>query len=183
MSKPDLVSISEFARRVGVTEAAVRKGVKNGRVVISPGNKIDAATQADRWERTRDPSKITTGIGKGSIGRPATASTPEASDAAEGYGRLKTANLALDLRIKQEEYRRLTGELVERSAIKSALTSYSRLIRDKTTNFGNRYGAEIAAEIGADPKLVMAALEKFMRIHLDEIANTNLQSAEFHGGE
>ena len=183
MNKPDLVSIAEFARRVGVTEAAVRKGVKNGRVIISPGNKIDATTQMDRWERSRDPSKITTGIGKGNMGRPATASTPEASDAAEGYGRLKTANLALDLRIKQEEYRRLTGELVERGAVKSGLTTYARLLRDKMTNFGNRYGAELAAEIGADPKVVMAALEKFMRIQLEEIANTNFQSAEFNGGE
>lgn len=176
MAKPELVSITEFARRVGVSEAAVRKGIKNGRIRASAPGQIDASTQVAAWEKNRDLSKVTT-----TMGRRPTVSTPETSDAAEGYGRLKSANLALDLRIKQEEYRQLIGELVERQAIKSAVTTYARLIRDKMTNFGNRYGANIAAEIGADPKVVMAALDKFMRLQLEEVANTRFQGGEPDG--
>lgn len=176
MPKAGTVSVSEFARQAGVSEAAVRKGIRNGRVRVEPGGGIRLAEGLKQWEQSRDISKVTTGIGR----RP-TVSTSEASDNAEGYGRLKTAKLAIELKIQHEEYRQLMGELVERDAIKSALTTYARLLRDKITNFGNRYGANIAAEAGADPKVIMAALDKYMRLQLEEIANTRFQGRKPDG--
>jgi hypothetical protein len=45
------------------------------------------------------------------------------------------------------------------------------LIRDKWVNFGNRYGQQIAAACGVDPKLMMAELDKAVRLQLGEIAS------------
>ena len=62
-------------------------------------------------------------------------------------------------------------DLVSREQTRRAVAAFSRLIRDKWVDFGNRYGQQIAAAVGADPKLVMAELDKAVRLQLDEIAN------------
>lgn len=64
------------------------------------------------------------------------------------------------------------GDLVDREATRRALSAFSRLQRDKGGAPGNRYGQQLAAAIGADPKLVMAELDKVVRLQLEEIANT-----------
>ena len=61
--------------------------------------------------------------------------------------------------------------LVDREQTRRALAAFSRLVRDKWVDFGNRYGQQVAAAIGADPKLVMAEIDKAVRLQLDEIAN------------
>ena len=66
------LSIGDFAKLVGVSHEAIRKGIKSGRVVLSPDGSIDPASQVERWHATRDPSKV-----RGS--RPMTASTPVAA--------------------------------------------------------------------------------------------------------
>jgi hypothetical protein len=64
------------------------------------------------------------------------------------------------------------GLLVNKEDTRRALAAFSRLIRDKWVNFANRYGMQIAGAVGAEPKALMAELEKAVRLQLDEISNT-----------
>lgn len=179
------LSINAFAKLVGVTEAVVRKGIKSGRVVLSADGTLDPKTQVARWNDTRDPSKIRAHNPPSPPAEvvqlpgtrrqpkpPMTASTPEASaKAGAKFDQLKTAKLAVDLQIAQEELRKIRSETVNRDETRRALTSFARLIRDKWVNFANRYGQQIASDIGADPKATMASLDRYVRLQLDEIAN------------
>jgi len=179
------LTIGAFAKLVGVSEAAVRKGIKTGRVVLSADGTLDPRTQAQRWHDTRDPSKVRAHNapptaaevvqlpGTRRIPRPPmTASTPEASKrAGASFDSLKTAEKALHVQLLQEELRKVRSESVNRDEVRRALTSFARLIRDKWVNFANRYGQQIASDIGADPKATMAALDRYVRLQLDEVAN------------
>ena len=159
------LSIGDFAKRVGVSHEAVRKGIKSGRVVLSADGSIEEVTQVERWHATRDPSKI-----RG--GRPMTSSTPEASATAVAkFDQLKTAEKALQVQLLQEELRQVKAETVNRDEVRRSLTAFARLIRDKWVNFPNRYGQQISAEVGCEPKSLMASLDRFVRLQLDEIAN------------
>lgn len=95
----------------------------------------------------------------------------------EGEGELpalveaRTKLLLVQVQRNQVALEKDSGALVDRKATRRALAAFSRLIRDKWVNFGNRYGQQIAAALGVDPKLVMAELDKAVRLQLDEIAN------------
>ena len=159
------LSIGAFAKLVGVSHEAIRKGIKPGGVVPAPAGRTAPATRAGRWHATRAPSKV-----RG--GRPMTASTPEASTSAVAkFDQLKTAEKALQVQLLQEELRQAKAETVNRDDVRRSLTAFARLIRDKWVNFPNRYGQQIAAEVGCDPKGLMASLDRFVRLQLEEIAN------------
>jgi hypothetical protein len=51
------ISKREFARRVGVSPAAVRKALKAGRIDLLPDGTIDEAATIARWAQTTDPAR------------------------------------------------------------------------------------------------------------------------------
>lgn len=62
---PEALSVNAFAARLGVDEAAVRKGIKNGRLERSLGRDakgraviIDVALAEQEWRTSRDTSKV-----------------------------------------------------------------------------------------------------------------------------
>lgn len=68
---PKAISIRRFAKRVRVTEAAIRKGIRNGRMPksIRGGKIVDVALAEREWRENRDPghdfqspSGLTTGL-------------------------------------------------------------------------------------------------------------------------
>lgn len=175
------MTIKDFAEHIGVASQTIRNAIKRGRVRVGPDGYINAATEAKRFHQTRDLSKVRSHSPpppplaelseRPRRGRPATVSTHEASEEAASYEELKTKKLGVDLDIAREELSRLRASTVNKDEVRRALTSFSRLIRDKWINFPDRYGATIAAAVGCDPKLLMAELGKSVRLQLDEIAN------------
>jgi hypothetical protein len=148
-----------FARRLGVTRQRVGAMVKAG-CPIGDGGLIDIEAGLT-WVRANIvPRKAgTRGSAITSVG---------GIDLTEAR-RLKV--------LADTDLTRLTieidsGQLVNKEATRRALAAFSRLIRDKWVNFANRYGLQIAGAVGADPKALMAELEKAVRLQLDEISNT-----------
>lgn len=165
---------TEFAKLIGVNEGNVRRAIKAGRIIVSPDGTIDPETQVERYNLTRDTKRVHSGAPK-SAGRPKTATTAEAQEEAasvfERTAALEAQELALKVELLGEKLKRERAENVSREETRRALSAFSRLIRDKWVNFGNRYGQQIAAAIGAEPKALMAELDKAVRLQLDEIAN------------
>ncbi len=169
-----------FAKLVGVNEGVIRRAIKAGRIIVSADGTIDPETQVSRWNDTRDLKRVHDGLPADPDhprrkGRPKTATTATAqSQARKAYDEkldLEGQELALRVELLSEKLKRERAESVDREATRRALAAFSRLVRDKWVNFGNRYGQQIAAAINAEPKLVMAELDKAVRLQLDEIAN------------
>lgn len=169
------ITQSEFARRIGISLTAVRKGLKSGRIALGPDGKLDES-MLERWHSSRDPSKVArnSGVEKqrhgGVAAKPATVESSQ--EALEGFDVLKTKKLAVDLEIAREELANVRRDTVNRDQVRRALTSYARLVRDKWVNFPNRYGQQIAAALGCDAKALMAEMDKAVRLQLEEVANT-----------
>ncbi|OCC05127.1 hypothetical protein BA190_09430 [Labrys sp. WJW] len=158
---------SQFAKLVGVSPTAIHKAVKSGRVIVGADGLIDPDTQVDRWNSTRDLSKVR------GRGRPPTVATPRRSKkAAQDFDDLKVEEKSLQIALLEEELKKRRGETVHKADVELALANFSRLIRDKWLNFANRYGQEIAGDVGADAKAVMASLDRCVRDQLIEISNT-----------
>ena len=68
--------------------------------------------------------------------------------------------------------------MVNKDEVRRALTAFARLQRDKWTNFPNRYGQQIAGAVGCDARLLMATLDQYVRLQLEEIANTKAMLPE-----
>lgn len=173
------VNISAFAKLVGVNEGVIRRAIKRGRVMLDADGRIDVASQTARWELTRDASKVREPLAevvqlpgtRRGAGRPATTSTPEASKRAKDSLALKDEKTGLEIALLREELSQVKKDTVSKEETRRALASFARLVRDKWVNFANRYGQQIAAAVGADPRAVMAEMDKAVRLQLDEIAN------------
>lgn len=149
-------SQAAFARRLGVTRSRVNALIKAGLPI--EGRKISVA-EGLLWVEANIESRrggansaATTEIGK--------------IDLVEAR-RLK---ILADTQMVRLQISREARDLVDRRSVALAMAGFSRLIRDKWINFGNRYGQQIAAVVGADPAHVMAEIDKAVRLHLDEVA-------------
>ncbi len=78
------------------------------------------------------------------------------------------------LRIERERLAlaRDQGELVERSAVRRAVFGRARADRDALIGFAARAASTLAAELDADPAVTFAALDRLIREHLAERAET-----------
>ncbi|MFN8992033.1 MAG: hypothetical protein ACK5YP_18830 [Betaproteobacteria bacterium] len=70
---PDLLTISEYARRRGCTEGAVRKAIRSGRIMLIDG-KVDPVAADAQWRANTRP-RITPGARQPGEAR---ATSPEA---------------------------------------------------------------------------------------------------------
>lgn len=165
---------SEFAKLIGVNEGNIRRAIKAGRVIVGDDGLIDSDTQVERYNLTRDHRRTHDGTPK-ARGRPKTATTAESQaesvERLRGLHELEEREAELRVALLEEKLNRERGASISRDQTRRAVAAFSRLIRDKWVDFGNRYGQQIAAAVGADPKLVMAELDKAVRLQLDEIAN------------
>lgn len=167
---------SQFAKLVGVNEGIVRRAIKKGRIIVrAEDGLIDADPNVERWNLTRDTKRVHDGKPR-PVGRPKTATTAEAQapsvDVLRETHELERQELSLRVELLSEKLKREKAENVSRDETRKALAAFSRLVRDKFVNFGNRYGPQLAAAVGADPTLLMAELDKAIRLQLDEVANS-----------
>ena len=160
------MNVTQFAKHIGVSEAVMRRAIKRGRIFKDDDGTIDAEAQTVRWHETRDRAMARP------AGRPATVSTPSASKAAaKSFDKLKTEKVSLEVQLLQEELRKVKADTIAKDDVRRALAAFARLQSTKWTNFPNRFGLEIAAELGVDTKLTMVVLDRIIRLQLDEIAS------------
>jgi hypothetical protein len=152
----DRESQAAFARRLGVTRPRVNALIKAG-LPIQAG-KINVA-EGLRW--------VSANIAPRRGGANSAASTEAGKIDLVEARRLK---ILADTQMVRLQISREARDLVDRRSVALAMAGFSRLIRDKWINFGNRYGQQIAAAVGADPAHVMAEIDKAVRLHLDEVA-------------
>jgi hypothetical protein len=156
---PELTpSNREAARRIGISETALRKAEGSGRVAREPDGRWDIDKTRRRLIETADPhrSPLAAG-GAGADGTP--------------YARLKVAQLALKVeaqRLALDENKRRLLDVVEANA---TIDEIAGAMRDALLNWPARVSGLIAAELGIDPHVLQTVLQGHITDLLSEAAD------------
>jgi hypothetical protein len=177
-SRRDLVSLREYARRIGISHVSVIRAVRSGRI-STVGGKIDPAVADREWRENTDQSKPLNRI----TGQPRHRRAPDqpampmdlggggfgGDGAAAGYARARAARelyLAQLAKIELDEKR---GILVRADEVKVGAFNMARKARDQLIALPERVAAILAAT--QDPAEVQRILEEEIERVCEEIAD------------
>jgi hypothetical protein len=167
------ISIRAYARHRGVSDAAVRKAIKAGRVTALPDGTIDPSRADQQWGSNTDQAKqravpneairsVRDAVGDGA---------PSASLSAGGttFLQARTANEVLKAQTNKVRLAKLKNEVVDRAQAIAHVFKMARSERDAWLNWPARVSAQLAAELKVDPHTLHVAMEREVRRHLDEL--------------
>lgn len=171
------ISIRAYAKQRGVSDTAVRKAVKTGRIGLETDGSIDPAKADAHWDRNTDTTQ------QRSKQRPvpheaiqAVRETVGESPLPTGLGaggttflQARTANEVLKAQTNKLRLARLKGELVDRAQAIAHVFKLARAERDAWLNWPARVSATMAAELGVDGHTLHVLLEREVRRHLEEL--------------
>lgn len=136
---PELTpSTREAARRIGVTETALRKAATKGRIEREADGQWDVEKTRRRMVETADPV------------RSPLAANPALSADATPYARLRVAQLALKVEAQRLALDTEKGRLLDAATANSAIDEIAGAMRDALLNWPARVSGLIAADLGAD---------------------------------
>ena len=182
-----MTSNRELARQLGVSETAVRRAEKAGRIGREPDGSWDLAKVKAAWAGNTDqaqqrPPEAARPTGK----RRAVKPVPEAAvgavrDTLREHGepvaagamtfmQARTANEVLKAQERRLRLQQMKGELVDRAKAVAQVFRLARDERDAWVNWPARVAAMIAAELEVDPHQLHTVLERHVREHLAELA-------------
>ncbi len=195
------LSIRAYARERGVSEAAVRKAIRTGRITPRADGSIDPQTANAQWPRNSAP-RVTSNPQQQHTGTAGTRS-PSGHDAAsrEAAGKAvpsaavqavretlhetqaggttflqaRTANEVLKAQTHKIRLARLKGELVDRAKTLAQVFQLARAERDAWLNWPTRIALALAAELQVDPHTLHLALDREVRAHLDELGSVQVR--------
>ena len=182
------LSIRAYARHRGVSDTAVHKAIKAGRITPETDGSIDPANADRQWDRNTDATQQRETASKlrsapksvvmsdlpaaSTVAATASANTP-LSTGGTSLLQAKTANEVLKAQTNKVRLARLKGELVDRSQAIAHVFKLARTERDAWLNWPARISAQMAAKLGEkvniDPHDLHVALEAAVREHLQEL--------------
>lgn len=168
------VSLSEFAREVGVTRNAVVQRIKSGKLAaaVHSDGSLDVAHARTLWFANVNPNRMTVPtIGERAKAGASARHAKESEDKASEYD-LKVKRMAVDLEAAEINLEKLKDSTVDKEEARRAARALMRTFRAAMLNFANRYAADIASEIDADPVHLAGLLEEKIRLALTELAKT-----------
>jgi phage terminase Nu1 subunit (DNA packaging protein) len=148
-----LVSEREFAKAAGVSQATIQRAVKSGRIQKTAG-KIDLESQLAAFEQKADLSKD-----RGDCGHEdSDADSPDKPQVSQ-FQAAKARREDYTARLKELEYQKKSGQLIERSVVSRTLFRFCRMVRDGILNIPGRVAGELSA-------LLVKHLETILNEHL-----------------
>jgi hypothetical protein len=187
------ISIRAYARHRGVTDTAVHKAIRSGRVTPEADGTIDADKANAQWERNTSAPKTGTQrpVVKVQVpeldGAGAERSSTAANGATGGMGatgsakvggsggtsllQARTVNEVVKAQTNKVRLARLKGELVDRPQAIAHVFKLARSERDAWLNWPARVSAQMAARLELDAHTMHVALESAVREHLQELGN------------
>jgi hypothetical protein len=161
------VSKAEFGRRMGVSRARVSQLVQDGLPVAADG-KIDFG-KGKRWvDRNLDRHRR---VARKPSAFPTDASTSET----------RGEKLRWEAQLRELEFRKRSGDLVDRAAAERAIFERANMERDRWLGWIPRAAALMASDVDIDPTQLFGILDRLVRDQLTQLAATplkKLQSSE-----
>jgi hypothetical protein len=184
------LSIRAYARHRGVTDTAVHKAIRSGRINALADGTIDPDQADAQWERNTSSPKTGTqrptvkvkvpevdgdggGDGGGAGAATNTASGGGGAGSAGGTSLLqaRTVNEVVKAQTNKVRLARLKGELIDRPQAIAHVFKLARSERDAWLNWPARVSAQMAAKLELDAHTMHVALENAVREHLQELGN------------
>lgn len=175
------LSIRAYARHRGVTDTAVHKAIRAGRITPEADGTLDAAKADAEWSRNSAPART------GTQTRATRVAVPDTVEAAREGGatalpsggasllQARTVNEVVKAQTNKVRLARLKGELVERSQVVAHVFKLARDERDTWLNWPARVSAQMAATLAVDPHAMHLALEAAVRAHLAELGEVRVK--------
>jgi hypothetical protein len=138
-------STREAARRLGVSDTAIHKAERAGRIAREPDGQWDIDKTRRRLTQTADPARSPLASGAGADGTP--------------FARLKVAQLALKVEAQRLSLDETKRRLLDVSEANAALDEIGSTMRDTLRNWPARVSGLIAAEISVDRQLLQTILQ------------------------
>jgi len=155
---PELTtSTREAARRIGLSDTAMHKAERSGRIAREPDGNWDIDKTRRRLTETADPTRSPLASGAGAEGTP--------------FARLKVAQLALKVEAQRLSLDETKRRLVDVTEANAALDEIGSTMRDALLNWPARVSGLIAAEISVDPHLLQTILQAHIKDLLTEAAD------------
>jgi hypothetical protein len=185
-----VTSNRELARQLGVSETAVRRAEKAGRIRRGADGAWDLASVKAAWASNTDQAQQRgeprAGNGSRRATRRAVKPVPEAAvgavrDTLREHGepiaagamtfmQARTANEVLKAQERRLRLQQMKGELVDRAKAVAQVFRLAREERDAWVNWPARVAAMMAAELEVDPHQLHTVLDRHVRDHLAELA-------------
>lgn len=172
------VSLRAYARHRGVSDTAVRKAIKSGRIQTESDGTIDIAKVDKQWALNTDQAqqrksrRTTKAVPKAALD--AVTETLNENGASTGgttYMQARTANEVLKAQTNRIKLQKLKRELVDRAKALSHIFRLARSERDSWLSWPSRVSAQMAAELEVDPHKMHVTLESYVRQNLSELAD------------
>ena len=184
------LSIRAYARHRGVTDTAVHKAIRSGRINALADGTIDPDQADAQWERntsspktgTQRPTvkvKVPELDGDGGSERNGAGAAINSSSGGGGAGgaggtsllQARTVNEVVKAQTNKVRLARLKGELIDRPQAIAHVFKLARSERDAWLNWPARVSAQMAAKLELDAHTMHVALENAVREHLQELGN------------
>jgi hypothetical protein len=182
------ISVRAYARARGVSDTAVRKAIKVGRITPEPDGMINPATADAQWLHNidqalqrkpraearqalppRSPAPPERPLPQ--VSKPETSVTPPTAGGSSGTSLLqaRTANEVLKAQTNKVRLARMKGELIERSQAMAQVFKLARAELDAWLNWPARVSAQLASGLAVGAHTVHVLLEAAVREHLSEL--------------
>ena len=182
-----MTSNRELARQLGVSETAVRRAEKAGRIRREADGAWDPARVKAAWASNTDlAQRRPARSSRSTSNRRALKPVPEAAVGAVRetlrehgepisaggmtFMQARTANEVLKAQERRLRLQQMKGELVDRAKAVAQVFRLARDERDAWVNWPARVAAVIAAELEVDAHKLHTVLERQVREHLNELA-------------
>jgi len=171
------ISIRAYGRHRGVSDAAVRKAIKAGRITPEPDGTIDPDKADAQWDRNTDAAQQRGDKRKAvpAAALDAVADTLREQGGSAGggttYTQARAANEVLKAQTNRIRLQQLKKELVDRSKALAHVFKLARAERDAWMSWPARVSSQMAAELGVDAHTMHVTLEAYVRQHLSELAD------------
>jgi len=184
------LSIRAYARHRGVTDTAVHKAIRSGRINALADGTINPDQADAQWARntsapktgTQRPTvkvKVPEVDGDGGGDRTGAGAATNAGTGGGGAGsaggtsllQARTVNEVVKAQTNKVRLARLKGELIDRPQAIAHVFKLARSERDAWLNWPARVSAQMAAKLELDAHTMHVALENAVREHLQELGN------------
>lgn len=164
------ISIRAYARHRGVTDTAVHKAIRAGRITPEADGSIDPDRADLEWARNTDTPRAGTRKPAVKVAVPeASGDAPAPPAGGTSLLQARTVNEVVKAQTNKVRLARLKGELVDRPQAIAHVFKLARTERDAWLNWPARISAQMAATLACDAHAMHVALEAAVREHLQEL--------------
>jgi hypothetical protein len=126
------LSLRAYARHRGVSETAVRKAIKSGRITKNKNGKVDPKIADQEWQKNTDPAQIkTANISE----KP---SNNFSSLAGPSYQQSRAIKEAYNAKLTRLQFEKESKKLISIDDVKISAFNAARMTRDRILNIPDR---------------------------------------------